>query len=89
MREVLPATSVLSVAAHACACAADAARGQDRAETLSTVAVLELLAGLLDFTTQCYADRLDNVNGVLSSAVTALTAQLSKCVVLYAGVCAC
>ncbi len=53
-------------------------RWQDRAETLSTVAVLELLAGLLDFTTQCYPERLDNVDGVLSSAVTALTAQLSK-----------
>jgi hypothetical protein len=45
---------------------------------MSTVAVLELLAGLLDFTTQCYPDRLENVDGVLASAVTALTAQLSK-----------
>ena len=47
---------------------------------MPTVAVLELLAGLLDFTTQCYPDRLDNVDGVLASAVTALSTQLTKCV---------
>ena len=39
---------------------------------MSPVSVLELLVGLLDFTTQCYPDSLENVDGVLKSAAEAL-----------------
>jgi hypothetical protein len=66
--------------------------GQDRAETMTTVAVLELLAGLLDFTTQCFPDNLANVDSVLESAVSAVTAQLAKYDALcrvHVSVCAC
>lgn len=61
----------------------------ERRESLTPVAVLELLAGLLDFTTQCYPALLNNVDGVLASAAAALETLGSRCVPRAACCCCC
>ena len=45
---------------------------------MTAVAQLELFAGLLDFTSQCYPNEIANIDSVLGSAVVAVEGVLAK-----------
>jgi hypothetical protein len=45
---------------------------------MSAVARLELLAGLLDFTAQCYPNDIANIDSVLASAAAAMDGASSR-----------